>query len=64
MEEPEAYTRLIRLGLSDMNMFHSSIMLHNQSLHSIDMSSGVPVGGTLGTIDLGKRNSINIIFLS
>ena len=55
MEEPEAYTELIRLGLSDMNMFHSSIMLHNQSLQSFDMSSGVPVGGTLGTIDLGKE---------
>ena len=55
MEEPEAYTRLIRLGLSDMNMFHSSIVLHNQSLHSFDMSNGVATGGTLGTLNLGKK---------
>ena len=39
MEEPEAYTKLIRLGLYDMNMFHSSIMVHNQSIHSFDMKS-------------------------
>ena len=57
MEEPEAYTRLIRLGLSDMNMFHSSILLHNQSLHSFDMNKGVATGGTLGKIDLGKKSS-------
>ena len=55
MEEPEAYTKLIRLGLYDMNMFHSSIMLHNQSIHSFDMKSGVDVGGTMGTLDLGEK---------
>jgi len=64
MEEPEAYTRLIRLGLSDMNMFHSSILLHNQSLHSFDMSKGVATGGTLGKIDLEKNKNATRIILS
>ena len=56
MEEPEAYTKLIRLGLNDMNMFHSSIMLHNQSIYSFNMKSGVDIGGTMGTLDLGEKN--------
>ena len=70
MEEPEAYTELIRLGLNDMNMFHSSIMLHNQSLHSFNMKSGVDIGGTMGTLDLGEKNEdfnlqrfITVIFI-
>ena len=54
MEEPEAYTRLIRLGLKDLNMFHSSIMLHNQSLLNIDMKNGVGIGGELGALNLGR----------
>ena len=55
MDEPEAYKKLIRMGLNDMNMFHSSIMLHNQSLLGVDMKSGVEIDGTLGSLDLGKK---------
>ena len=56
MDEPEAYKDLINLGLEDYNMFHSAILLHNESLLELsnNMKSGLKIGQTLGTLNLGK----------
>ena len=55
MDEPEAYKNLINLGLEDFNMFHSAILLHNESLLGLNnnMKSGLKIGQTLGSLDLG-----------
>ena len=63
MEEPGAYRSLIKLGLQDMNMFHNSIMLHNQTLLDADMNAGFQIGQTLGSLDLGKFLFYNLCAL-
>ena len=63
MEEPGAYQSLIKLGLQDMNMFHNSIMLHNQTLLDADMKPGFQIGQTLGSLDLGKFLFYNLCAL-
>ena len=59
MDEAAAYRELIRLGQENHNMFHTAILLHNQTLlaENINMESGLQIGQQLGSLNLG--NSIN-----
>ena len=61
MDESEPYKKLINEGLENFNMFHiGAELLHNQSLLNLnsEMKDGLLVGGTLGTLDLGKMFSL------
>ena len=61
MDEAAAYRELIRLGQENHNMFHTAILLHNQTLlaENINMESGLQIGQQLGTLNLGNSNKFS-----
>ena len=60
MDEPEALSNLIKIGLDNLNMFQNPIFLHDQSLLNLEgpMLAGFKVGQTLGELELGGCISI------